>query len=439
MPAPNTITSAVVSADTASLYIQDKLLERGDVDIVFAQFGESASIPTGEGKTCAFVRYERLPLPTAPLVEGETPAATPVRLSTVQAVLDQFGAFAVMTDVSQLTVKHPIFATTRGLIEDQHNETVDREIQVPLLGSSAVSFAGGKASRALLTAADTLGSSDIRKTVALLRANGARPFAGNKFAGVTDPYVEQDLNNEPTFVLASSYSQIKTLHNAENGDWLGVRWSTSNMIPIFSQMAAAHCTQAVVAAAGGEIGFGNNTHVRTKTTLLDATTGFETTIDDEVDNTCLTATPVVAVTIAAAAPTGTYRIYSSLEDGAAGTPTFQVRVNHTYGSADTIRLIKAGTPSTSATFVVGATGAVAPPNCPVTGTTGNVHVSYIFGRGHYGVTKLSQGLRAYITAAGADKSDPLDQRRTMGWKRMMKAIVLNPNFGRRIESVSAHD
>jgi len=439
MPAPGTTTSAVLSPDTVSLYIQDKLQERGDQQIVFAQFGEKASIPTGEGKTTSFIRYERLPLPTAPLVEGETPAATPVRLSTVQAVLDQWGAYVTMTDVSQLTVKHPIFTTARGLIEDQHNETVDREIQVPLMGSSAVYFAGGVATRALLTAACVLTTADIRKVLALLRQNGARTFGDGKYAGVVDPYVEQDLMADPTVVNATSYSAIKTLYSHEIGTWGGVRWTRSNMIPILSIMTAAWCTQTVAAIAGAEVGFTSGTTVYTKTTYLDPTTGFETVIDSEATNSPSTPNVVVEVTIAAAAPTGQYRIYSSLESGAAGTPTFQVRVVHTTGTADTIRLIKSGTPATANAFVVGATGAVAPPDCPDTTTVGDVHTSYIFGQGHYGVTKMAEGLRAYITAAGADKSDPLDQRRTIGWKRMMKAIVLNPNFGRRIESTSAHD
>ncbi|MHA2313060.1 MAG: N4-gp56 family major capsid protein [Candidatus Thorarchaeota archaeon] len=436
MPAPNVVTSATLSPDTASLYIQDKLLERAKQDLVFAQFGMQANVPTGEGRTTSFVRYERLPLPTTPLVEGETPAATAVRLSTVQAVLDQWGAYVTMTDVSQLTVKHPIFSTSRGLIEDQHNETVDREIQVPLLGSSAVTYAGAKTTRSALTAADVLTTTDIRTVVSLLRQNGARTFSGGKYRGVVDPYVEQDLNADATFVNASSYSNISTLHNAEIGTWMGVRWVRSNMIPIISAEAAGDVTQSLAAAASGETGFTNGTTVRTKTTGLDATTGFETVIDAEVANSPVTATPVVTVTIAAAAATGTYRIYSSLEDGAAGTPTFQVRVVHTTGTADTIRLIKSGTPSTSATFVVGATGAVAPPDASA---NGNVHISYIFGQNHFGVTKMSEGMKAFLTASGAEKSDPLDQRRTMGWKRMMKAIVLNPNFGRRIESLSAYN
>ena len=76
--------------------------------------------------------------------------------------------------------------------------------------------------------------------------------------------------------------------------------------------------------------------------------------------------------------------------------------------------------------------AVAPPDCPATGT---VHTGYVFGQGFYGATRLSR-LETTLTADRPEKSDPLNQRRQVGWKQFFKSMVLNPDFGFRFESQS---
>jgi hypothetical protein len=47
-----------------------------------------------------------------------------------------------------------------------------------------------------------------------------------------------------------------------------------------------------------------------------------------------------------------------------------------------------------------------------------------------------QNLETYVEAPGG-VSDPLHQRRTIGWKVAFKAVILNNNFMVRIETGSA--
>lgn len=54
--------------------------------------------------------------------------------------------------------------------------------------------------------------------------------------------------------------------------------------------------------------------------------------------------------------------------------------------------------------------------------------SLIFGKGFYGVTELDGGIKTYITQ-GAEKSDPLNQTTTYGWKANFIAKVLNASCG----------
>lgn len=429
----NMQTTGTLAADIVGVWLRDELLDRAERNLVFWDCADKTQLPKGNGNVVQFTRYEYLTLPEAPLEEGVTPLLTPMTISTVQAIVDQWGAVVGITDRAEMTVKHPTMQIARDLLGDQHDQTVDREGQVVLMGMTSVAFAGNKASRAALTAADVLRTDDIRRQVAILRANGARTYELGAFKGIFDPYVEGDLSKDPTFVNAGVYSDLVTLKDFEVGKWMGVRWMRSNLIPIISQMAAAHVTETILTGGGIPVGatsFTAASTVRTKVTRLDPATKFEVVIDNEVANTDVAAF-AVQINIAAAAPTATYKVYATLENGASGTATFQLRIRHTTGAISSVVLVKGGAVS-SPNFVITGTGGVAPAD---TAAGINVHITYILGKGCFGATELG-GLESFFVPRKASESDPLAQRAKASWKQTLKFLVLNPDFGRRIESAS---
>ena len=70
-----------------------------------------------------------------------------------------------------------------------------------------------------------------------------------------------------------------------------------------------------------------------------------------------------------------------------------------------------------------------------TTATGSVYPTFIFGRGAYAQVKLDGIKTTYLKEA--DKSDPLNQLRVVGWKTMYGTLIKNQNFFLRIESTSA--
>lgn len=427
-------TTGTLAADIVGVWLRDELLERAERNLVFWDCADKTQLPKHNGQVVQFTRYEYLTLPEAPLEEGVTPTLTPMTISTVQAIVDQWGAVVGITDRAEMTVKHPTMQIARDLLGDQHDQTIDREGQVVLMGMTSVAFAGNKASRAALTAADVLRTDDIRRNVAILRAQGARTYELGAFKGIFDPYVEGDLSKDPTFVNAGVYSDLVTLKDFEVGKWMGVRWMRSNLIPIISQMAASDITETTLTGGGipaGATAFTAASTVRTKVTRLDPATKFEVIIDNEVASTNVAAF-VPQVTIAATAPTATYKIYATLEGGASGTATFQLRVRHTTGTASVVILVKAGSSLPAGTYVITGTGGVAPAD---TAAGINVHITYILGKGCFGATELG-GLESFFVPRKASESDPLAQRAKASWKQTLKFLILNPDFGRRIESAS---
>src|SRR4029434_10937478 len=133
----------------------------------------------------------------------------------------------------------------------------------------------------------------------------------------------------------------------------------------------------------GETNYTGNATVNVQVTGTDATSGFTSTVS--------TLRPVtnassfsVAVTIASAAPTGSYGIYVSAE-GVAAIPSYQLAVNHVSGTADTRTFIKAGIPNGANRFVASTTRALAPPAPPA---GGRVPRTYIFRNSAVAVPRL---------------------------------------------------
>lgn len=429
-------TSLSLAADLVPVYIKEKLLSVAEKQTIFMDIGDKEDLPEGNGKTVQFTRYERLTLPTTPLTESDSPASTALTTSIVQAVMDQWGQVVNISDVAELTVRHPVMRTALQRLGTAGAELMDREVQKVLMGSSNVYFPNARTSRSGLLAGDFLGTDDVRKIVSTLRSNGAPNYDGSNYVGVFDPFVEMDISKDATFVTASSYSNLKTLLNGEVGQWMGVRWKRSNYIPVLSVIS----TGFTITAAGNTsvnsfTGFAAGSTVQVTVTKLDATTGFETGISATQAVTNAAAFRAIGTITAA----GTYNIYCTLENGAAGTQTFQFRLTFA-GSTITWNIAKGigggvetPTSATAPEFVVRATGAVAPP---AASAAGNVHTTYVFGKESFGVVSL-QGMKTYMSPATASDSDPLVQRRKMGYKVMFKAVIKNTAFFTRAESLSA--
>jgi hypothetical protein len=93
-----------------------------------------------------------------------------------------------------------------------------------------------------------------------------------------------------------------------------------------------------------------------------------------------------------------------------------------------------GIPAGATVIIGNNTGAAAtPPAAPASGLT--TYASFIIGRGAYGQVMLDDVKFTYLKEA--DKSDPLNQLRIVGWKCFYGTLIENQNFFMRVESVSA--
>lgn len=230
---------AAVTADLQT-YFARKLLVLASKDLVFKQFGNQEPIPSNSSKTISFTQYSKLSTVSTPLTDGVTPSDTALANTAITATIDQLGAFVTLTDLAELTVKHPIMQKTLEILGMQAGESIDTAISTVLLAGTTVQYANGRANRAALTTTDVMTSTEIRKAVKTLRRNGGMPLDGGSYVLVVDPEVEADLLSDSTFVTAASYSAITKLYNGEVGTWFGVRVVRSNNLSTIASTTTVH-------------------------------------------------------------------------------------------------------------------------------------------------------------------------------------------------------
>lgn len=438
-------------ANDIELHIRDEVLRIAQRQLVAYQFGQPLRIQKQSGVIYTATRYERLPLPFAPLSEGVAAAGESITIAQVSATAQQWGDLVRVTDVADMTIKHPLFKQAIRLIGIQQPETIERNVFNILMTATQVNYANGRANRAALLATDVMTPVEIGKVVGSLETFGAPTFGGNgetdmrleansavrftsstkskdpigmpHYVALIHPLPTQDLRQNSTISTAWAYSDINRLYNNDLGEWGGVRFCKSNMIPFYTGVALVTGTPS---ASGGSLAT-NNYFIQV--TGAPAATSVEQRIYQ------------VSGSIAVTGPNGSISVT---------LPTLAGYVFNVYigtSSSPTNLAACASGPSTGplagqatqlasgATVVLTAVGtAQTPPAAPATGVT--VFPTFFFGTDAYGQVVLDDVEFHYLRSA--DKSDPMNQTRVVSWKMMYGTIILNNAYMARVESGSAY-
>jgi N4-gp56 family major capsid protein len=228
-------TSTTQLAADLQTYFSRKLQEQAKYKTVLDQFGYTEKIPSASSKTISFTQYSDLTPTTTPLTEGSPPTDTQLTTAAITATVDQIGAYVTLTDLAELTVKHPVTQKTTELLGVQAARSYDRIINATVVAGTNVIYPGAIASRATITTTTYTTFAQIRKGVALLRNNGAMEFDDGNFVCVVDPSVEQDLIDDTTFAN-TVYRQSTPSKDNENYkgrivSFAGVTFVKTNNVP----------------------------------------------------------------------------------------------------------------------------------------------------------------------------------------------------------------
>lgn len=233
-------TSATLAADLQT-YFTKKLLTQAKYQTVLDQFAHVENIPSSSSKTISFTQYSDLAVATSPLTEGATPADTALAATPITATIDQLGAYVTLTDLAELTVKHPVTQKTTELLSTQAAKTYDRVINSTVVTGTSVIYPGAVGARASLGASNVLTFMEVRKAVTQLRNNGASEFSDGNFVLVVDPSVEADLIGDTNF-QNTVYRQTGKNENYKGAisTFAGVTVVRSNNVPTISSTVTVH-------------------------------------------------------------------------------------------------------------------------------------------------------------------------------------------------------
>jgi N4-gp56 family major capsid protein len=427
-------------------YIADETLPLARRQLIAYQFGDPATLPKGRGTTYTATRFNRLPLPFAPLAEGVPPIGESMSIAEVSAVAQQWGDKVTITDVAELTIKHPLFKKAIELTALQLAETLERNTFNALLAGTQVNYVNKRGSRAALVAGDVLDTFTVDRTYVALKHYGAPRYMGDErtdmkmdaeaggsrssedprktphYVALISDLVVGDFRQNATVVQAWSYSDLRKLYNAEAGEWNGIRFCDSNMVPSWTGFAQVN-------GAAGTAG-----SLPTSATYYVIITGQDTQNQYEsyvaqVSNAIAVTGPNGSITVTTPNVSGyTYNVYigtttspSNLGTSASGPLTGPLAGQATQLAPNT------------AVVVTGVGVSQTPPAAPATGVT--VFPTFVIGRGSYAQVLLDDVKFSYLK--DADKSDPLNQLRVVGWKTYYGTLLSNVNFYARIESTSA--
>jgi N4-gp56 family major capsid protein len=445
LPVVNTSTSAGFQADVEN-YIQEEVEPLARRQLVAYQFGKPLHLDTNRGVTYTATRFERLPLPFAPLQEGVAPVGEAVTLAQVTATAQQWGDSVIVTDVANLTIKHPIFQQAIQLVSLQMPETLERNTLNTLLSANQVNYANNRANRAALVATDVTSPHESNKIVGSLVTYGAPRFNGDEredmmieageyrdpskspanmphFVALIHPLAAMDMRENSQINTAWATSDVNRLYNAELGAFGGVRWVETNMMPFWVGAALVTGTPS---ATGGALA--SSTTYNIQVTASPVQTSVEQRIYQVSGNINVTG-PNGSITVTLPnLPQYVFNIYigTSAAPANLALTTSGPTIGPLAGNATQLA-------SGSTVVLTGIGVAQTPPAAPATGVT--VFPSIFIANHSYGQVLLENPEFFYLT--GADKSDRLNQTRVVSWKCFYGSIILNQAFLVRLEASSA--
>lgn len=244
----NMTTSSALSAGMQTYYNRE-LLRTFEPNLVHLQFGDEHRMPPHSGLVMNMRKLIPLETNTKALSEGDPGESVMLAETEVTVQLQQYGEYARCTDKLDLTHLDMDIMRRTKLFGDAGARSIDAVVREELAKCANVIYAGGKASRAELTAADKLTSRELRKAVKTLKKNHAQTFGGY-FVAIIGPDTMYDLQEDEAFVKVSQYQDKENIYTGEVGRLFGVRLVETTEAKVFEGAGADGADVASVIVLG---------------------------------------------------------------------------------------------------------------------------------------------------------------------------------------------
>ena len=204
-------------------YYDKNLIKNAKPNLVHDNFAEKRPIPKNGGLTIEFRRYTPFDRAETPLTEGVTPTGHKLTVTSFTSTVKQYGDYVELSDVLMLTALDNNIIEATTLLGDQAGKTLDWVTREVINAGTNVMYAGGKTSRATITATDVITYDLVRKAVRNLENNNAPKYQGS-YWGIACPDIKYDLMSDPKWVSMNEYVSTKNAETNEIGQIAACRF-----------------------------------------------------------------------------------------------------------------------------------------------------------------------------------------------------------------------
>lgn len=236
-----TTGTANLSAEMKTFYDMS-LLDSAEPQLVHMQFGQKRPIPANGGKVIEFRKFSSLAKATSALTEGVTPDGNSLKVTSINASVDQYGDYVQISDMLELTALDNIVLETNKLLGSQAGRTTDTIVRNEINGGTNVMYQSKSAGDAVMSRADLdqtcmLTVDSIFKAAALLKAKNAPKINGD-YVAIIHPHVAKDfmiaVSTSGSWMDVSKYSNPDKIYNGELGKMGGVRFVESSEAKVWA-------------------------------------------------------------------------------------------------------------------------------------------------------------------------------------------------------------
>ena len=226
------MTTATNPANLARYY-ERKLLSVLEPNLVLAKFGKETKIPKGEGKLVRWTRYAKHNPSLTPLTECTNPAEVSIPSSQVEAIVDQYGEYAKVSDLLSFTALDPVLSSLSERFGRAAADLIEQLIVAELDAEGFEQLVANAANVDAITQTDVLEHQEIIEAMVRQQQDFIQPHESGKYVACLNTAAKFDIMSD---TQAGSWSDInKFVAGAQDkiirgqfGEMYGARLTSSD-------------------------------------------------------------------------------------------------------------------------------------------------------------------------------------------------------------------
>ena len=243
-------------------YYSKKMLDVAVTDIIYEKFADKTGIPSREGKSVNWRRFEKITVPEGSyiLTEGSYPTSVQGTITAVSATISQYGQWAQISDVLETQAIDPILTQYSERFGEAMARGRDIIVRAELSNATTIQYAGiahqvGTSGTGSVGSGQYLTAAELLESKRTLRRAGAKPINGFYHVFV-HPDNTKDLFEDPdivdNFQYAGERNSGNPLFTGVLGDWMGLRFIETNNLKTHSSygMSGADTYEVVMFGQG---------------------------------------------------------------------------------------------------------------------------------------------------------------------------------------------